>query len=221
MSGWQTVSDEVLDLCLAAISTPRMRKFESKVMSSEPRSDVSRLLNDIGSGNAAAMDELCALVYEDLKLSARNLMRNERAAHTLQPTALVNEALLRLLDSELFAGSPSRARFYSAASRAMRRILVDHARSRSAEKRGGRWQRTAWDDLIEAYEEDGIDLESLDAALTKLQRLHERQYEVVQLRYFVGLTVQQIAELHGLSESSVEKDLQKARAFLYGEVSRG
>ena len=188
-------------------------------MDHDARGEVTRLLRQIATGDQGAKGDLCQVVYADLKRAAQALMRQERQGHTLQPTALAHEALLRLFDTNAFAETATRAVFFHAATRAMRQVLVEHARRRNAAKRGGGWQRTAWDEAAAAFEEQHLDLEQLDAALAKLERLHERQFQVVQLRFFGGLPIGEIAAMLEISPSSVEKDLQRARTFLYGEMA--
>lgn len=190
-------------------------------MADAPRAQVTTLLRQVADGKQESRDRLCHVVYEDLKRVAHNLMRGERSNHTLQPTALVNEAMMRLFDGNIFDGIESRAVFFGAASRAMRQVLVDHARQRNAVKRGGLWRRTPLDDAIESLEKDNLDLVEMDRALTKLARLHQRQHEVIQLRFFGGVSVAEIAAMLNVSQSTVEKDLQRARAFLYGELADG
>jgi RNA polymerase sigma factor (TIGR02999 family) len=190
-------------------------------MSESLRGEVTRLLRDIAAGNQVAKENLCNLVYDDLRRVAQALMRNERPGHTLQPTALVNEAMARLFDGKLFADSPNRALFFSAAAQAMRRILVDYARGRNAQKRAGQWRRAPLDDVVDAFENQDLDLEELDAAMEKLKILHNRQFQIVQLRFFGGLAVAEIADALAVSLSTVEKDLLRARTFLFREMTDG
>ncbi len=146
-------------------------------------------------------------------------MSRERANHTLQGTALVHEAYLKLVGGESMAFE-SKAHFYNAAAEAMRRILVDHARSHSAEKRGGGRQRMDLDQVdAPADVEAEIDYEKLDGALVKLQSLDERRYKVVMLRYFAGLTEQQIAESLGVTTKTVQRDWNTAKVFLRTQMT--
>jgi RNA polymerase sigma-70 factor, ECF subfamily len=188
-------------------------------MTEDAQGQVTALLQQIANGKQDAMAVLCRLVYDDLRNVARGLMRGERASHTLQPTALVNEALLRLFDAKLLNESGNRTIFFGAAARAMRQVLVDYARNRNALKRAGKWQRTPLDDAVDAFEEQKLDLEGMDEALKKLERIHPRQHEIVQLRFFGGISVPDIAEILNVSQSTVEKDLYRARVFLFGELA--
>jgi RNA polymerase sigma factor (TIGR02999 family) len=189
-------------------------------MDEDSRGQVVALLREIAKGRPRAKDDLCQLVYEDLKNVAQRLMRGERAGHTLQPTALVNEALIRLLGDDLCATAANRAVFYGAAAQAMQRVLVDHARRRNALKRAGRWRQTPLDNAVDAFEEENIDLVELDRAMEELREVNQRQFNVVTLKFFGGVAVKKIAEMMGVSQSTVEKDLQRARLFLAGELEK-
>jgi len=156
-----------------------------------------------------------ALVLPQLRQLAGHLMRRERPDHTLQPTALLHEAFLRLFHSDFLADACDRAHFYSAVANAMRQVLVEHARSREAQKRGGKRQRQSLDDVLEEVERRGGRLLALHEALEQLAALSPRQAQVVELRFFGGHSVEEGAGLLGLSKRAVEKDFQKARAFLH------
>ena len=188
-------------------------------MSDNPSASAVSLLTKVSDANRSAINKLCEAVYDDLRRTAQRLMQQERPNHTLQASALVNEALIRVLGADLSAGTEDRALFFAAATRAMRRVLVEHARRRGAAKRGKGWQRRALDDLVDAFEDETTNLEQLDTALEELQRLQPRQYQIVQLRFFGGLAIDEIAKMMSLSQSSVEKDLQKAREFLHQQIS--
>ena len=189
-------------------------------MTDVQRGEITRLLQAVSSGDNAAVDELFELVYDDLRRAAASVLRRERHGHTLQPTALVHETFLRLFDAKFLQQSTNRAVFFGAACRAMRQILVDYARQRNAAKRGGRWHRTMLDDCLGAFEKDHIDLEPLGEAMAQLERLHSRQHHIIDMRYFGGFSVKEIADMLQVSLSTVEKDLHLARAFLYGELDR-
>jgi RNA polymerase sigma factor (TIGR02999 family) len=179
--------------------------------------DVARLLRQVNAGDASAFDALVALVYGELRRMAGSLMRGQVNGHTLQPTALVNEAYLRLSQ-----GTPAwdgRAHFFGAAARAMRQVLIAHARQRGAEKRGGGAVRVTFDDLSVRTPEPDLDVLALDQALDALARADERLARVVELRCFAGFSVEEIGELTGRSVSSVKRDWTYARAWLVEHMS--
>ena len=155
-------------------------------MTSASPGDVTQLLNQMNEGDEAAADSLIRVVYEELKSVAAAQMRAERDGHTLQPTALVNEAYIRLVDQRRVVWQ-GRSHFFGIASQAMRRVLIDHARKRNAQRRGGGKQVTLVDRHAAAQGDDPIDLIALDAALEKLSKTSERQAKTAELRYFGGL----------------------------------
>ena len=175
--------------------------------------DVSDLLQQVNAGRPGAFDALVAVVYSELRRMAGSLMRRQASGHTLQPTALVNEAYLRLIRTE---GSwDGRAHFFGAAARAMRQVLMAHARQRAAQKRAGGAVRVTFSDLDVQTPEPSVDLLALDEALTALARLDERFTQVVELRYFAGCSVPEIAEITGRSLATVKRDWAYARAWLH------
>ncbi len=183
--------------------------------------EVTRLLHELQAGREGASDELAAVVYRELHDLAVHFMRQERRDHTLQPTALVHEAYMRLMGNQ--SGTwQNRSHFFGIASQAMRRILVDHARRRQAGKRAG-GERVTLDDALAAVPEASVsvDLVALDEALSKLGALDPRQARVVELRFFGGLDVEQTAEALGISVSTVKRDWTFARAFLQRELDEG
>jgi RNA polymerase sigma-70 factor, ECF subfamily len=175
--------------------------------------DVTRLLSEYRGGNRRALDDLLPLVYGELRRIAGNHLRRERSDHTLQPTALVHEAYMRLAQS----AGPSlsdRSHFFAIAARLMRQVLVDHARAHGREKRGGDFARvTLEDNLLGAAERD-VDLLALDAALTALAETDARLCHVVELRYFGGLSIEETAEVLGSSPATVKRDWAVAKTFL-------
>ena len=183
-------------------------------MAGDPRAEVTTLLDEIRAGNADAKSQLVELVYAELHGVASGLMRRERAGHTLQPTALVHEACLRLLTPEVLNLAPNRAYFFAAAARAMRQVLVDHARRRGAGKRTGTQEPVPLDQILDRFAAQNLDLLAVHEALTELSALHERQSRVVELRFFGGYTVEEIAEQLAVSVATVESDFRKARAYL-------
>lgn len=184
------------------------------------RQEVSRLLSDTIAGREDAAVRLFPIVYDELRRLAASALRRERADHTLQPTALVHEAFLRLVDVPEDRWN-DRGHFVAIASRAMRRILVDHARSRKALKRGHAEIRVPLDDVdVASSESGGVDLVALDEALGRLAALDERQARIVELRFFGGLTVEETAALIGSSARTVKRDWHMARAWLKRELAR-
>ncbi len=187
-------------------------------MTSSGPESVTRLLQQWTDGDRAARDRLIAVVYDELRHLARRYMRKEPAGHTLQTTALVNEAYLRLADQD----TPwrNRAHFFAIAAQLMRRILVDRARARGSAKRGGKHDRTTLSNVAEVTDDRGIDLLVLDQALTALAALDPRQATVVELRFFGGLTIRETAEVLGVSHTIVEREWSLARAWLRRELER-
>ncbi len=179
--------------------------------------DVTALLKAVNQGDPQAHEALITALYRELQRLASSLMKRERPGHTLQPTALVNEVYLRLVQ-----GSPqwsNRAHFFGAAARAMRRILVEYARRRSAQKRGAGAKRITFGDLEVEAEDSTIDLLALDEALEALRREDQRLVDVVELRYFAGFSIEQTAELLEVSPATVKRDWLYARAWLYDFMS--
>ncbi len=191
---------------------------ELDAVSPSPPGDVTRLLLAWRRGDNGALEELIPLVYEELHRMAERQLRRERSDHTLQPTAIVHEAYLRLLARQ-DEDWQNRTHFFAVAAQSMRRILVDHARARGAKKRGGRGTR--W--LIETAamtEPRAVDLMAVDDALVKLSALDAEQSRVVELRFFGGLTEDQAAEVLGVSSRTVRRKWTLAKAFLYRELGR-
>jgi RNA polymerase sigma-70 factor, ECF subfamily len=178
--------------------------------------EVTRLLHDLQQGAEGAADRLVPLVYGELHRLAVSFMQRERQDHTLQPTALVHDAYFRLVDQRN-ASWQNRSHFFAIAARAMRRILVDHARKRHAAKRDG-GHRITLDESVAAADERSVELLALDEALTRLAALDERQARVVELRYFSGFSVEQTAEALGISRATANRDWTFARAFLQREM---
>lgn len=187
-------------------------------MASSP-GDVTQLLNAMNEGDDAAVDSLMRVVYEELRTVAAAHMRAEREGHTLQPTALVNEAYLRLVDQKRVVWK-GRTHFFSIAAQAMRRVLIDHARKRNALRRGG-GNRVTLDDWPAPSDGDPVDLIALDAAMARLSKQNERQARTAELRYFGGLNVRETAEVLGVSEITVKRDWRFAKAWLYREMESG
>jgi RNA polymerase sigma factor (TIGR02999 family) len=181
--------------------------------------EVSRLLGEVNAGVPGAFDALVTLVYGELRRMAGGLMRGQRPDHTLQPTALVNEAYLRLAGGR--AHWEGRAHFFGAAARAMRQVLVAYARQRLARKRGGARVRVTFTDLSVHAPDPQVDLLALDEALDALAQVGERFVRVIELRYFGGCSLQEIGALTGRSLATVKRDWSYARAWLYERMSSG
>jgi RNA polymerase sigma factor (TIGR02999 family) len=175
---------------------------------------VTELLIDWGKGDQAALEKLMPLVYNELRRLASNYLRRERASHTLQPTALVNEAYLKLIDQRN-AQWQNRAHFFGISAQLMRRILVDHARQHQAVKRGGsNQQRLSITSAEEIAQQPAVDLLALNEALDELTSMDPQQAKIVELKFFGGLSIDETAEVLGISHATVERDWKMARAWL-------
>ncbi|MDB5349094.1 MAG: polymerase sigma factor, family [Planctomycetota bacterium] len=183
-------------------------------MGTDPKVDLSLILGRARAGDERARSELIALVYDQLRQVAARLMSRERRDHTLPPTALVHEAVIRLLGDAVFDRSPDRAFLFASAARAMRQVLIEHARRRAADRRGGRWRRMPLDLVVDYFEEQGLDVVAVHEALDRLAELNERQGQVMTLRYFGGLTVSEVAAALEVGVVTVERDWRLARAWL-------
>lgn len=183
------------------------------------QSEITRILKEWSSGKAKALDELMPFVYEELRRQASQHLRKERSDHTLQTTELINVAYLKLIGQHQ-VNWQNRAHFFAIASTAMRRILVDHARKRDREKRGGSARDLPLDEAqFVSSNERSVDLIALDEALTKLAEFDPRQARVVELRYFSGLSNDETAEVLGVSNATVRLDWSMAKAWLRQELT--
>ena len=180
--------------------------------------NMTQVLRHATGGDRAALDALAAAVYDDLRRVAGNYMQAEPAGHTLQPTALVHEAFVRLIDQREVPWR-DRAQFFALASRMMRRILVDHARGRKADKRGGELQRLTIHDVDHASPGTDVDLIALDQAMVRLAEISEMQSQIVEMRFFGGLTIEEAADVLGIGKRSVDREWACAKAWLYRELS--
>lgn len=187
-------------------------------MSDSP-GEVTSLLAALQSGDDAAGGELLEVVYEELKRIARSKMAGERGGHTLQPTALAHDAFVKLVGQQRVQWQ-SRAHFLSVAALAMRRILINHAKGRIAQKRGGHAALATFDDQVLGQDMKASELVALDDALVELAKQDERQSKVVEYKFFGGLTYEEIAEVLGISVPTVRRDWRFARAWLGRELSR-
>ena len=175
---------------------------------------VTQLLVDWGQGDQTALDKLMPLVYDELRRLAANHLRRERAEHTLQPTALVNEAYLKLIDQKN-ARWQNRAQFFGISAQLMRRILVDHARQHQAAKRGGKdQQRLSITEAGNLSPESPVDLLALNEALEELGKMDPQQCRIVELKFFGGLSIDETAEVLGIGHATVEREWKLARAWL-------
>jgi len=188
-------------------------------MGSEVRQDVTAILQEWSGGDPSASERLMPFVYDELRRLARAFLSREREGHTLQPTALVNEAYLRLVD-QTRVNWQNRAHFYGIASSMMRRVLIDHARARVSGKRGGAAIHLSIDDIQISIEERAAGFVALDEALRTLEQMDARKSRVVEMRFFGGLTDEEIAEVLGVTTRTVLRDWQKAKLWLYRELSQ-
>lgn len=187
-------------------------------MGAESGFELTQILGRARAGDEQAKSELISLVYDELRQVASRFMRRERTDHTLPPTAVVHEAVIRLLGDAVFDKARDRNFLFASAARAMREVLIDHARRRSAERRGQGWQRVPLDLVVDYFHEQGLDVVAVHEALNRLAELNERQGQVMTLRYFGGLTVPEVAEALGVSVVTVERDWRLARAWLQGQL---
>ena len=188
-------------------------------MSAEPAGSVSQLLQAWGNGDIQAREDLVPLVYQELRRRASAYLRRERPDHTLQPTALVHEAFIRLMAQQR-VNWVNRAQFFALSAQLMRRILVDHARERRAAKRPV-GIRVTLDETVRAVPAPDCEIIMLDDALRELARLDPRQAEIVELKYFAGLSEAEVAAALSLSRATVTRDWQSARAWLYRRITKG
>ncbi len=187
-------------------------------MESDRNSEVTRMLLSLEEGDGSAAKRLFPVVYDDLRDLASRYLNDERKGHTLQPTALVHEAYMRLVD-QTRVDWQGRTHFFAVGAQAMRRILVDHARKRQAAKRGGGLQRITLDERMAVEWRREEDLLALDDALIKLAELDPRQAKMVELRFFSGLKVNEVAEVLGMPKRSVEREWTMVRSWLRRELS--
>lgn len=171
------------------------------------------------NGDAAALDALAPVVYRELRRMADRFLRHEAAGHTLQPTALVHEAWLKLTD-QTRVNWQNRAQFFGISAQLMRRILVDHAKSKHREKRGGKAVKLSLDDVINLSEERAADLVALSEALDALSQFDQRKCTIVELRYFTGLSVEETARVLDVSPDTVMRDWKLAKAWLYQQLQK-
>lgn len=189
-------------------------------MAANSSTDASRLLSDLSQGDAKAAEQLLPLVYDELRTLARHLMWQQPAGNSLQPTALVHEAYLRLVD-QTRTTELDRTHFFNLAAQAMRQVLADHARRRHSAKRGGDWQRVSLGHVVYGSSRADVDVVSLDDALTTLAELDQRQARIVELRFLAGMTIEEAATALGVSPRTVQLDWRMARAWLRRRLGEG
>ena len=187
-------------------------------MSGDAQHDVTQILHDWSGGDRAAPERLMPVVYDELRRLARTFLVGERDTHTLQPTDLVHEAYVRLVD-QTRVNWQNRAHFYGIAASMMRRVLIDHARGHATNKRGGGAIHLSLEDVQVPLEQRAADFVALDEALERLSQFDERKCKVVEMRFFGGLNDEEIAEVLGVTTRTVLRDWKKARLWLYRELS--
>jgi RNA polymerase sigma factor (TIGR02999 family) len=185
-----------------------------------PQQGVTELLVAWGEGDKTALDELMPVVYDELRRLAQNYLSRERPGHTLQTTALVHEAYLRLVDQKS-VNWQNRAQFFGIAAQMMRRILINHARERNAKKRQGHATKVSLDDAVSLFEKRELDLMALDEALNGLSALDTQQTRIVELRFFGGLTIDEVSEVLGISPATTKREWESAKLWLRRQLSSG
>src|SRR5262245_61008623 len=183
-------------------------------------SDVTRILSAIEAGDPHAAGQLLPLVYDELRQLAAQRLAQEKPGQTLQATALVHEAYLRLVDGDQAPHWDGRGHFFAAASEAMRRILIDNARRHRAQKRGGGLERIDLPELTQPANDKPVDLLALDEALSKLEELHPRKAQLVKLRFFAGCSLEETAQMLGISRATAQRSWAFARAWLFGQLNQ-
>jgi RNA polymerase sigma-70 factor (ECF subfamily) len=217
-----TINDRFRDKiphCFRAVPDPNISGEPKRMKESGDfnPAGVTDLLIGYANGNRAALDEMLPLVYDELRRLASHYLSKENPGHTLQTTALVHEAYVRLVDQRRVDWK-NRAQFLGVAAGVMRHILLNHARHRSAAKRGGNAQRVSLSLVMDASKEPDVNLIALDEALTKFSELDSRKSRIVELKFFGGMTIEEIAELMQISNATVEREWNLARAWLYREL---
>jgi RNA polymerase sigma-70 factor, ECF subfamily len=207
----------MLWFCLYLHGTKLSDETETLHMNDPGTENITQLLIEVTNRNSAAVDVLLPLIYDELRSLAANYLRRERPDHTLEPTALVHEAYLRMVD-QTQVNWQNRAHFFGVAAQMMRRILVDHARAHNAEKRGQDFQKLSLDENIDKAVERSSEIIALDDALRALFEMDEQKGRIVELRFFGGLSIDETAEVMGVSAPTVKRQWRMAKAWLYGQV---
>jgi RNA polymerase sigma factor (TIGR02999 family) len=190
-------------------------------MATETGPELTSILARVRTGDHGARGEVISQIYEELRHVAARMMHKERAGHTLSPTAVVHEAVMRLLGEAVFDKATDSRFLFAAAARAMREILVEHARKRAAARRGGKWERVPLDAMVDYFEAQNIDVAEMHEAIIRLTALDERQGQAITLRYFGGMTVPEVAQALGVSVATVERDCKLGRAWLHLQLRDG
>ena len=186
---------------------------------SQPSKEISVILKDWSAGDRGSADVLLSLVYDELRKLAAKYLSRERCGHTLQPTALVHEAYMRLVDISDIKWQ-DRAHFFAVSANVMRRILVDHARAKHAEKRGGGAQRIALEDAMSLSKDSDINVLEIDEALQELSTFDDLQSRIVELRFFGGLTIEETSHVIGKSPATVKREWSMAKAWLHNKLEK-
>jgi RNA polymerase sigma factor (TIGR02999 family) len=187
--------------------------FAFDKMSEQP---ITHLLQQLRDGKLGTTDELLPIVYDELRSLAKNYLSRERSNHTLQPTALVHEAYVRLIGQNSEIAWENRAHFFGVAARLMREVLIDYARARNRQKRGGEFKtQIALDAAVSFSNQNELDIVAVDDALTKLENLDERQGRIVEMKFFGGMTIEEIAEVLSISAATVKREWSSAKLLLY------
>jgi RNA polymerase sigma factor (TIGR02999 family) len=192
--------------------------LESSSVQVQPMNEVTRVLSAIEGGDPHAAEQLLPLVYDELRQLAAQKLAQEKPGQTLQATALVHEAYIRLVDVEKVQHWDCRGHFFAAAAEAMRRILVDNTRRHRTKKRGGRLERVDSPELAESTKVNPVDLLALDEALNRLEALHPQKAQVVKLRFFAGCGLEETAQMLGISRATAQRHWAYARAWLFGQL---
>jgi RNA polymerase sigma-70 factor, ECF subfamily len=202
------------------VKSPQNSGASEKAAATPDKGEVTRWLVAGSGGDPHALESLLPLVYEELHRQAVRFFRQERVGHTLQPTALVNEVYLRLINQHEVSWQ-NRAQFFGIAAQMMRRILVSHARGRAAKKRGGAAQHITLDEELAAAPQRDLNLLALDDALSRLETIDPDKSRMVELRFFSGLSVEETAEVMGVSPRTIDRQWQMAKAWLHREINTG
>jgi RNA polymerase sigma factor (TIGR02999 family) len=210
---WPAPKHQPVIFCLA----PSEQRNDTKGRKMSASHEITALLAQWASGDQQALDDLTQRLYKKLRQLANSYLRKERPDHSLQPTAIVNEAYIRLLSQKQTPFCENRSQFFAVAARLMRQILVDHARRRRTRKRDAR--NVPFDDTIDLPEERKADLLALDAALGALEQVDARKCKAIEMRYFGGLSIDEIAEVLNLSTKTVRRDLTFAEAWLHRRIT--
>jgi RNA polymerase sigma-70 factor, ECF subfamily len=187
-------------------------------MESDAGTGLTLILERARAGDDGARGEVISKIYDELRHVAARMMTRERPGHTLSPTAVVHETVMRLLGEAIFDRAADRKFLIAAAARAMREILVDYARSRAAARRSGKWERVPLDLVVDYFEDQELDVSEVHEAVVRLTALNERQGHAITLRYFGGMTVAEVASALGVAVVTVERDCRIARAWLHGQL---